>query len=155
MGGGLRFVDEKSVRKNMRLSISRRIFYVVICWIKNMTYTNGSDELFHDLPHTLPGRGWGDRRQYWTTCCFLCGIKKLLFSRRMELSKQYHIKLLKDMGHENKSMPSAVKALSRSDIITHRALPLENCFLKGRMLTFSVFIQFFCASTAYQRMIST
>ena len=36
MGGGLRFVDEESVRKNMRLSISRRIFYVVICWIKNL-----------------------------------------------------------------------------------------------------------------------
>ena len=34
MGGGLRFVDEESVRKNMRLSISRRIFYVVICWKK-------------------------------------------------------------------------------------------------------------------------
>lgn len=48
-------MDEESVRKNMRLSISRRIFYVVICWIKNMTYTNGSDELFHDIPHTLPG----------------------------------------------------------------------------------------------------
>jgi len=44
MGGGLRFVDEESVRKNMRLSINRRIFYVVICWIKNMIDTNGSDE---------------------------------------------------------------------------------------------------------------
>lgn len=62
MGGGLRFVDEESVRKNMRLSISRRIFYVVICWIKNMIDTNGSDELFHDIPHTPPGGGWGDRR---------------------------------------------------------------------------------------------
>lgn len=59
------------------------------------------------------------------------------------------------MGHETKNMHSAVKTLSRSDIINHRALPLENCFMKGRMLTFSVFILFSCASTAYQRMIST
>ena len=64
-------------------------------------------------------------------------------------------KVVKGHVHENKSMPGAVKTLSRSDIIKHRALPLENCFMKERMLTFSVFILFFCASTAYQRMIST
>ena len=38
MGGGLRFVDEESVRKNMRLSISRRIFYVVICRVKKLLF---------------------------------------------------------------------------------------------------------------------